>query len=176
MEFVRQTFPNATSDVIDYISQVLYPPRFDGSLGYRDQIQRTALSLGELVYSCNTNYLARALNNETYNYLVSIPPALHGWDVPYTFFNGPNPGVVNETVALSLQRYIVNFATSGNPNGEDENDNDGGGGGGDGGDLVPFEKYGESNDVLNFGRREMSRIDDPTANERCRWWQQALYL
>lgn len=39
----RETYPDVQPSVVDYIEKVLYPPIFDGSQGYTDQIGRGAL-------------------------------------------------------------------------------------------------------------------------------------
>ncbi|KAI9794073.1 MAG: hypothetical protein M1816_006698 [Peltula sp. TS41687] len=160
VSLIRTDLPTASPEVVDYISQTLYPPIFNGSFGYRDQIQRTALTLAEVGFSCNTNYLGRAYGNQTYNYLFSIPPALHGQDVPYTFFDGPNPMVLATPIAIALQEYITSFAATGNPNE----------------DGVPrFDFYGDANEVQNLNVTGIEEIKDPAANERCAWWQLGLY-
>jgi len=38
-------------------------------------------------------------------------------DVPYTYFTSSNDAVSNNTLAQILQRYITNFAKTGNTNG-----------------------------------------------------------
>ena len=61
------SFPDVNPSVQTYIEEVLYPTVYDGRYFYFD----------------------RAYNNQTYAYEFSVPPALHGQDIPYTFFNGP---------------------------------------------------------------------------------------
>jgi carboxylesterase type B len=68
------------------------------------------------VFTCNTYYFDKAFNNQTYSYFFTIPPALHGEDIPYTYYNGPSPSVLSSTVAIALQEYITSFAETGNPN------------------------------------------------------------
>ena len=161
MAYVKESFPTAKPSVIDYITQTLYPPVFDGSYGYKDQIQRTALTAAESVFSCNTNYLGRAYGNQSYNYLFSIPPAIHGQDVPYSFYNGPNPLVIADPIAVALQEYLTGFAESGTPN--------------EPGIVPQFNIYGQGSEVQNLNITGIEEIRDPTANARCLWWQQALY-
>ncbi len=125
---------------------------------------RTANTLADLGISCNTNYLGRAYGNNTYNYLFSVPPALHGQDVPFTFFNGPNPLVSSAPVAVALQNYITSFAMSGSPNEEG---------------VPVFNLYGPENEVQslngNATAAQIQEVQDPSANGRCAWWQQGLY-
>ncbi|KAI9822839.1 MAG: hypothetical protein M1826_000367 [Phylliscum demangeonii] len=160
--YIRQSFPAASAAVVDYIAHTMYPPVFDGSRGYRDQIQRTALTIKEAVFACNTNYVARAYGGRSYNYLFSVPPALHGFDLPYTFYDGPNPMVVaDDPVALALQHYITAFAESGSPN--------------EPGVVPVFNVYGPWAQVQSLGVGGIKQIGDDVANKRCLWWQQAVY-
>ena len=101
--------PYIPRPVLLYITNVLYPAVFDGTYPYRTQYQRTQLLVSELVFTCNTYYLDKAFQNKTYSYLFSVPPAYHGFDVPYTYWtrgavNAQDPTeVTNKTVALALQ-------------------------------------------------------------------------
>ncbi len=157
--YLRTRLPQASDQEISFIAGILYPPDFSGAVGYLDQIQRTAQTLGDLGFSCNTNYLARAYGNNTFNYFFSVPPALHGDVVRYTFFNGPNPMVLSDPTAIALQNYITSFAKSGNPN--------------EPGTPV-FNFYGNASEVQNLNGT-FDRIRDPAASERCAWWQLALF-
>ncbi|KAK3074939.1 hypothetical protein LTR53_002179, partial [Teratosphaeriaceae sp. CCFEE 6253] len=153
----------AYPDTIDYITQTLYPPIFDGSqaMNYTNQIARAAAATSEFIFTCNTFYLDKAYGNKTYAYFFTVPPALHGNDIAYTYFNGPSSSVISTTVAIALQEYITHFAETGSPNEEG----------------VPyFVMYGQSATVQNLGLTSISGVMDPTANERCNWWQKALYV
>ncbi len=162
--YIRRNLPGAVDEVIDYITGTLYPPVFDGSQGYTDQIGRAAKSISEQVFTCNSNYLGRAYGNETYAYFFTVPPALHGQDVAYTYFNGPSPSVRNETVALVLQEFITSFAATGRPDA-------------DGVEGVPrFDLYGPEASIVNLNASGITDGVDDTANERCAWWQKALYF
>ena len=158
-QFLAASFPNISPAVASYIENVLYPPIFNGSYGYTDNIGRTALTTSEGLFTCNTNYLDRAYGNKTYSYQFSIPPALHGQDIPYTFFNGPNPSVLNNTVAVALQEYITSFAQTSTPSAPG---------------LPVFPQYGANSNLLNLGLTQISVIKDNTANARCLWWQKGL--
>ncbi|KAK6443576.1 hypothetical protein LTR95_000403 [Oleoguttula sp. CCFEE 5521] len=153
----------AWPDVTNYISSTLYPAVYDGSQaqGYKEIIARAAAFVSELIFTCNTFYLDKAYNNMTYAYFFTVPPALHGFDIPYTYYNGPNPSVYSATVALALQEYITSFAETGNPN-----DNG-----------VPyFNMYGNNATVQTLAIGDIREAIDPTANARCDWWQKALYV
>lgn len=89
-----------------------------------------------------------------------MPPALHGQDIYYTFFNGPNMAVLSDAAALALQTYITSFAETGIPSGPG---------------IPSFPLYGNDSNIINLNATSITEIMDPTANERCLWWQKALY-
>lgn len=156
------SFPDAdTNNATGYISDVLYPPIFDGSQNYTDQIGRADAIVSEALFACNANYLARAFGNNAYSYRFSVPPALHGDDISYTFYEGPATSVQNDTLALIMQDYITNFAINGDPNGPN---------------LTTFPAYGTAQKVLDLNLTTIGVLDDNLANERCYWWQKALYF
>lgn len=153
----------AFPEVVDYIVNTLYPPIFDGSqaMGYTNQIARTAALISELVFTCNCFWLDQAFGNLTHAYYFTVPPALHGEDVPYTYFNGPNPSAVkNDAVAIALQEYITHFAETGTPNEAG---------------VKYFPMYGANATVQDLNITGISDVMDPAANYRCDWWQKALW-
>lgn len=90
---LRIYFPTINDAAVHYISQTLYPPVFDGSYGYVNQTRRNDLMITESFFTCNINYLSRAYGNKTFSYIFSVPPALHGDDIVYTYFDGVTTGV-----------------------------------------------------------------------------------
>ncbi|KAI9739023.1 MAG: hypothetical protein M1835_003214, partial [Candelina submexicana] len=160
LAYLQSVFPDARPSTITYIDQVLYPPVFNGTYGYTSYLTRTLLTIADAAVNCNTDYLNRAYGNRTYNYLFSVPPATHGQDVAYTYYNGPNPSVISSNVALALQKYITHFAETGDPNQEG---------------VPTFGMAGNSSQILNLNITSIAEIRDDTANTRCAWWQKALY-
>ena len=170
---LQAALPDASSSVINYIDTVLYPPVFTGQYGYTDQITRTAITISELVFTCNTFFLDLAYGNKTYAYQFSILPALHGDDVDYTFYNdgGPrapdlsqlDPGLQNVTVALALQDWIVTFTRDGAPSNPDVQG------------IPKFTVYGPNAMIEDLKLTSITQIMDPAADLRCRWWQKSLY-
>lgn len=154
---------SAFPSTVSYISDTLYPPIFDGTqaMGYTNQIARGAAIISESTFTCNTFYLDKAFANKTYSYYFSVPPALHGEDVAYTYYNGGNDSsVIVPEVAIALQDYITSFAETGSPNREG----------------VPFFRmYGPNATVQELGAAGVSQRKDTVANYRCNWWQKALY-
>ncbi|KAH9829340.1 putative type-B carboxylesterase lipase family protein [Teratosphaeria destructans] len=148
-----------------YILETLYPPIFDGSQasGYTDEITRAAALLSDVVFACNTFWLDEAFGNKTYGYYFAVPPALHGGDIPYTYYNGGGTSlmVLSTSVAITLQEYITTFAETGSPNGAG---------------TPYFQVYGRNATVQDLNITGISQIVDPAANSRCDWWQKALYV
>ena len=162
-DFLRTSLPDISSAVVYFLTQQLYPPVFDGTHGYINETQRTSLALSDLVFTCNTFYLDTAFANRTYAYLFSIPPALHGQDVPYTYYTGgpPTASVLNTTVAVAMQDYFTSFVKTGQPSAEG---------------MPVFNMYGPNATVLDLNFTSISHILDDAANQRCVWWQKALYF
>lgn len=166
IENLSETIPTASNETLEYITQTLYPPVYDGSYSYTTIFERANLLTAELSFTCNTRFLNTAYDNETYAYYFAVPPGLHGEDIAYTFFNGDtttsDDGLpVNATVAAALQTYITNFAITGNPNGAG---------------VAYFPEYQSNSTTLVLDIDGLGEVvTDTTANERCSWWQQALY-
>lgn len=159
---LKLVFPGISDEVQDYLER-LYPQVYNDSYGYKDSISRAALVISEFAFSCNTNYLARAYNNHTYAYLFSVFPALHGFDVPYTFNvdEPPTAGVQNVTVAHIIQDFITSFTINLRPTSKTW------------GRAMP--QYGPEANIVNFNLNNVTVERDPTANPRCYWWQKGLY-
>ncbi|KAH0558532.1 hypothetical protein GP486_004813 [Trichoglossum hirsutum] len=167
--YFKLQFPSAQPSVLQFIQNTLYPPIFDGSFGYTNPTERLDVAIAEFAFTCNANYFDRALNNKTFAYMFSVPPAVHGLDVPYTFYNDdgrPTDIVANSTLAFALQKYITNFVKTGNP---------------DGPGVPHFPQYGSGSTVVNLNvtatnATDISETRDAVSNERCEWWQKALYF
>lgn len=164
-ESLQTNFPTirAWPQVLEYITNTLYPPIFDGSQaqGYTNQIARAAALTSEAIFTCNTFYLDKAYGNNTYAYFFTIPPALHGEDVPYTYYNGPSSSVLSTPIAIALQEYITHFAETGNPNEPG---------------VPHFIMYGNNATVQDLNITGITEMMDPAATYRCNWWQKALYV
>ncbi|KAF2101226.1 alpha/beta-hydrolase [Rhizodiscina lignyota] len=164
--YMRIYFPHASDAVIDFISNKLYPPIYDGSQPWTTPFERLNLLISEMMIACNSRYLGTGLGNTTYNYEYSVPPGFHMDDIPYTFFDGTlNGAVTNKTMAMDLQRYITAFAATGNPNAFQKETA-----------LPTFARYGSEATLLNFNTSYISHITDPLKNDRCAWWQKGLLL
>ncbi|KAE9379793.1 alpha/beta-hydrolase [Stipitochalara longipes BDJ] len=162
---IQTIFPSSNASTTSYITDVLYPPIYNGSYRYTSAIGRTSVAISDFLVGCNANILATKLN-PGYAYLFSVPPALHGEDVPYTFFNGDtstsDEGLpVNGTVAKVFQKYLTNFAMTGNPTAVGYQD---------------FVTYGQNVTLTNIGLTGLgTRMKDPGAVPQCKFWQDAPF-
>lgn len=164
--YLSLIFPNASNSTKNFILNDLYPRIFDGSRGYTDETGRTALSISEATFACNTRYLDLAFHNQTFSYFFAIPPGIHTQDVAYTYFNGddsasngPFPPVISD-VAILFQRSLTSFVQTGVPFASGELD---------------FPVYGEEATVWVMNTTGFSTMRDTAANSRCDYWQKALY-
>jgi carboxylesterase type B len=159
---IHYDLPDAQPSIVNYISEDLYPPIFNGTEPYSNPYQRLVLASAEASFICNTRFLANAFSNRTWAYRFSIPPAVHGQDVPYTYYNSslPSPEIDPE-IALAMQAYITEFAVSGNPNRKG---------------FPNFPLYGTEANLLDLNVTGIKLIPDDTDNFRCAWWQKALYF
>jgi len=166
---LQEYYPYIRPNVTDYITKVLYPAQYDGSYGYTTPLERAALLFSELNFVCNTDYINRAYHGQSYAYEFSVPPALHGQDVLYTFYdNGSNYlsssvdglSVTNVTIAEVMQDYFTSFVQAGTPKSS----------------LGPkFPRHGPRAQLINIGNTTIQPMHDPSDNPRCRFWQTAPY-
>lgn len=178
-EYIHQSYPGAVQSVIDYIVKDLYPAVYDGTYPWTSPVDRTIRLVTEQIFTCNTNYLARAYGNQTHNYQFAVYPALHGEDVPSTFYVGEGTNLTQAIVAPvaeAMQTYFTNFAMTGDPNSPSLTSL--------GGQLPYFPEQGDNATQMVFnytlsaqGVQPLIGVGiDPTVNERCAWWQKGLYL
>lgn len=176
---LEAVFPGINDNATDYILNTLYPAVFDGSQPYINWFQRAALINTELAFICNDYYMVSALPHTSYGYQYAIAPALHGQDVPYTFYSGqPLSSPFNSTTsfaapqskdaALTLQDWIVSFVIDGKPVTSVM-----------GSPNLPVWGEGGEIGILNVTLSNVftpGLVPDNAANTRCKWWQEALYV
>lgn len=159
-QFISLLLESANDTVREYVTGTLYPPVFDGSLPYTNQRERASLFRGEIVITCNTQYLHNAMEPAGYAYMWDAWPSLHLGDVAYVFWNGPQTfSPVNGTVARAIQDYITTFAITGDPNHAG---------------LPALAEY-DGTSLLRLSREGFDVVADPTDNERCAYWKDAPY-
>lgn len=140
----------------------LYPPASEatGKKGlYYTEYGRALLLSAELAFTCLTRQLANAFGNETYSYRFDVPPAAHGQDVGYTFYDGRDSSV-DTGVAEAMQTYFGRMARKGNPND------------GKKADLPVWPVYGEDSKVISFGDGGAKVSVDDSGADRCAFWRE----
>lgn len=147
-------------DQVDYILNTLYP-----AANYSNQVARGAQITADFAIICNARYLDTAFKNKTYAYEFDIFPALHGEDVPYTYYTGVGQsvsGVTSPQTALAMQDYFTSFAETGTPNQQ--------------GDGTPFfHMYSNNATVELLQSSSITEAMDPAANMRCDYWQSGVW-
>ncbi|QGI94780.1 hypothetical protein CEK26_007849 [Fusarium fujikuroi] len=162
-KFLESTYSNASPETLDHIEKTLYPPVFDGSHGYTNQTDRASITKAESEFTCKYGYLQAAYGSRAKSYRFNVYPGLHGSEMHYTFYNGPdrNPEA-DEAIAVGFQELLTSFAVTGNatslaaPQG------------------VPV--YGGERRMLYIGNEGFGIATDETVPERCKFWQSGIYL
>ena len=106
---------NLQPNQINYVASAMYPPVFDGSHGYVDEISRAGVTFQEAVIQCHEILLGEAMSNRSFNYLYDVFPGLHAMDLEATFNSNlhPQPGVFDSSIAV--QELIASFTLTGKP-------------------------------------------------------------
>ena len=146
---------------IEQVTQTLYPPLFNGSYGYRNNIQRAALIVGDFDFVCANIALTRAVNDCTYNYIFEVPLAIDTEDLAYTSYTKSTLSQdQNSAVAVNLQRWVASFAMEGKPGAMRTED---------------FGEYGSDGLVQTVALTGVGREADPAAAQRCDFWFGSAY-
>lgn len=159
---------------------VYYPPIDKAPKTFYNTIfGRYAVMMTEGVSACYGRALNNAKVGKVWNMFFNVGQGFHYDDVSYLFSSSETipkwhlQQVSNITVADIMQGYVVNFATSGDPNTGLVNT------------LPKFEQYGAwpGHVMLNlgdpysaYGSKKVEMIKDPLASEasaieRCKFWQ-----
>jgi len=161
LEYIKSNYVDVQDSVAEYIVNTLYPADYNGSFPYTSGLSRTVRIISESIFTCNSYYLGLAFGNKTFAYEFSVPPAEHGFDVAYTFYNGvAGTEMVVAQVAQAMQTYITDFVRTGAPNGAG---------------VPKFPIYGAGSLEENLNVTGFTTMMDPDAQSRCAWWQKALY-
>ncbi|RMZ87146.1 hypothetical protein DV736_g5626, partial [Chaetothyriales sp. CBS 134916] len=157
---IELAYPFLSNDTINYIVNDLYPPIYDGTYPWTSNLTRAEAIIVDGAFTCNNHYLNKAFGNKTWAYEFQVPPAFHGFDVAYTFWDGhSSTSGFSTKVASVLQGYIVNFVKSGNPNSPS---------------LPVFPQQGQNASMNGLNVSYIGPQKDPTVNQRCVFWQQAF--
>ncbi|KAF4627630.1 hypothetical protein G7Y89_g10525 [Cudoniella acicularis] len=110
--YLHAMFPSASNTSIKMVAEDMYPPVFNGTFGYQNQIERTANLVGDFAFNCNAGLLASS-NPDSYAVFFAAPPALHGGDMIHAFAPAHN----GQPAAEALQTAIVSFTINGKAEG-----------------------------------------------------------
>ena len=179
-ENLRTTFATIPPSIVDFIAEDLYPPTNNtwalaeaDHFGYWSEFGRRVVSSSDASFVCNTHWAAQAVSksfpNQTFEYLFALQPGFHGQDVPYFYYNGDDSTQVppiNGTVARWLQSYVTEFVITGKPDRE-----------GSSAPLFPpfAADSGGKTKVLQLYDQGAKVIAEPDKNDRCEFWQKALF-
>ncbi|KAJ3527258.1 hypothetical protein NM208_g10787 [Fusarium decemcellulare] len=160
---LEQAYAGAHPTQLHYIQNTMYPPVFDGSYGYTNQTDRSSITRSESFYTCRRGELHAAYGDRAKSYYINLYPGLHAVEIPYTFYDGKNPGEgVNASIATTFQELLTSFASTGMPSSP----------GLPGG--VPT--YGNETRMLEVADMGFSTIKDPGVTSRCKFWNENKYL
>ncbi|OJJ42201.1 hypothetical protein ASPZODRAFT_105629 [Penicilliopsis zonata CBS 506.65] len=160
-------FPGITDQIVDEIL-TLYPAWRYPSPGLRLSDIRQSFDM-----TAHNLALTQALNNQTWNARVDLDSAVHGTDglfywystyelLPQSGLGGGVSGYVNVTVAHQMQKYLLSFVLTGNPNTLWPED------------KIHWPQYGNETNTLIFNNT-MSITTDDLANDRSLFWNKALW-
>ncbi|TGO49977.1 hypothetical protein BOTNAR_0410g00010 [Botryotinia narcissicola] len=161
---IRMYFPGITETVINQIL-ALYPESDYASPGLRfsDIEQSFELTSHNLA-------LTNGLHNQTWNAMVALGEATHGTDQDYYWYStyalsgDIQTSPVNATTARIMQKYLLYFALTGNPNTLWPND------------KMEWPLYNTStNGVEIVFNTSMYLQADSLANAKSRFWNKALW-
>ncbi|KGO43537.1 Carboxylesterase, type B [Penicillium expansum] len=159
--YVDVLLRGANASVRAHTSRVLYPPIFNGSWPYHSQHERANLLWSEVSTTCNTRYLHQAVATPGYAIEYAVKPAMHLSDTSSVFYNGQgSSSSLNATIAQLMQRQIVQFVKTGNPNVK-------------GDPHVPLY-HGQAH-VLSLGDNGVRVEPALTNTDRCTYWQQVEF-
>ncbi|KAH9204956.1 acetylcholinesterase [Leptodontidium sp. 2 PMI_412] len=156
LDLIKSILPLADRSVIDLMVDDFYPPIFDGSELYHDQIARAALTVTESTFSCKSFSVGSTFSH-SFGYVFDVFPATHGFDSQYVFYDPETSSALNLTIAYAIQDYVTTFAIGGIPHSSVDG-------------LPGFPSYGKKGNVVMLGDTGISTTTDPAANERCKWW------
>ncbi|CZR65404.1 related to triacylglycerol lipase [Phialocephala subalpina] len=122
---LRVFFPVITDDVVEEILE-LYPESDYSSPGLRFSDIKQSFEL-----TAHNLAVTQALNNRTWNAMVALGEATHGTDQSYYWYSTytlsatsaasasnlfGDSSSVNSTIAIAMQKYLMSFVLTGNPN------------------------------------------------------------
>ncbi|KAM6477064.1 alpha/beta-hydrolase [Trichoderma sp. SZMC 28011] len=160
---LQANYPLMGEKDLNYVLNTLYPAVYDGSHPYTTSLDRNILMANEMYFAAAHQALLQATihrGTEVYAWEFAVPPAIHGSDLVYTFYDGA--AGVDPHVASIMQHAIAGFAKCGEP---------------DAGPLgFAFPRYGKQATTVNLNINSSVTISDPTWNNRTLWLAQTSWI
>lgn len=163
-EQIQGALPEISTANLDYLLMTLYPSEYTGTQPYRSALDRAQLIFGEMIFLCNHNALLQATSSQgiaAFGEVFDIFPAVHGGDQPFYFPHEGSPPV-DPVSAAFMKDTIAKFVMTGSPSGTNFS-----------WPSVPL--YDKNALLLSLTGNGTKIIPDPTASQRCNWWQKAVY-
>ncbi|KAJ4122807.1 hypothetical protein NW768_010252 [Fusarium equiseti] len=154
--WIQRSIPGLSQSEEKYLADELYPPTFDGSLGYTDQGSRQMALWGEAVIDCNFAGMNRVVQGEGYAYQFNVTPGLHTQDLKY-IFNDPQNPAFNPVAQDTLQGVITSFVVQGVPKLKNES--------------YEFPRWGTNGNVVSINEADAAIGLTDVNQTRCDWWQ-----
>lgn len=163
--FLIGLVPNMTNSSQDAARALYLNDTSQESIG-----DRTASLISDVLFTCNAQIVASSYAahdpKTAFRYIFAVPPALHGYDLPFTFYSYgssvEDPKVTNTTIASTIQQIITSLSTAGAP---------------EIAPYTPLAEYGEEGNILVLNVTGVDQhTGDPWQSERCAFWQKADYV
>ncbi|KAF4447925.1 carboxylesterase family protein [Fusarium austroafricanum] len=111
-EWLKRSLPGLDRERRGELVEKVYPPVYDGSLGYVDMNTRQMRVWGESAIDCSFNAISQATKDKSYAYEFGVSPGFHIQDLSYTF--GTTATAMRPS-QKSLQLAIASFVLKGVP-------------------------------------------------------------
>ncbi|KAM0549148.1 hypothetical protein ACHAPJ_009603 [Fusarium lateritium] len=155
--WIQRSIPGLSKSEQEYLANELYPPQFDGRLGYTDQGSRQMALWGEAVIDCTFLAINEVLKGDSYAYRFNVTPGLHTQDLKYTF-NDPQSPAIRPVAQDILQTAVTSFVVNGVPQSKN-------------GYTDKFPHWGVDQTLVSINN-DGARVGPSTVNEtRCGWWR-----
>ncbi|KAM0227358.1 hypothetical protein ACHAPO_011605 [Fusarium lateritium] len=154
--WIQKSIPGLTMSEHVYLANELYPPIFDGSLGYTNQGSRQMALWGEAVIDCNFVGISKVMNGQGYAYRFNVTPGLHTQDLKYTF-NDPQSPAFEPVAQDVLQTVLTSFTVGGVPKLRST-------------DKMKFPTWGSEGSIISINGQGVKKALNFVNETRCDWW------
>ncbi|KAF4462512.1 alpha beta-hydrolase [Fusarium albosuccineum] len=152
-EWLKRSLPGLDEEQRRELAEKVYPPVYDGSLGYVDMNTRQMAVWGESAYDCTFNAISQATKDKSYAYEFGVSPGFHIQDLSYTF---GTPATAMRPSQKALQLAIASFVLKGVPVLEGGNE---------------FPIFGDEGLLVNItAAGAVPSVPNNVNQTRCEWW------